>query len=100
VAEQGIINRLRSDLDAWWNDRRPVTTGHQETARETGVMLGLMADANAAGPEMSDEQRILLINAAPGMRKREAVLLNIPNRSTVEENELHMIRRDGEAGGA
>jgi hypothetical protein len=94
VAEQGIINRLRSDLDAWWNDRRPVTTGHQETARETGVMLGLMADANAAGPEMSDEQRILLINAAPGMRKREAVLLNIPNRSTVEENELHMIRRE------
>jgi hypothetical protein len=94
VAEQGIINRLRSDLDAWWNDRRPVTTGHQETARETGVMLGLMADANAAGPEMTDEQRILLINAAPGMRAREAVLLNIPNRSTVEENELHMIRRE------
>jgi len=94
VAEQGIINRIRSQVDTWWNDRRPVTTGHQETARETGVMLGLMADANAAGPEMTDEQRILLINAAPGMRAREAVLLNIPNRSTVEENELHMIRRE------
>lgn len=94
MAEQGIIDRIRSQVDTWWNDRRPVTEGHQETARETGVMLGLMADANAAGPEMTDEQRILLINAAPGMRAREAVLLNIPNRSTVEENELHMIRRE------
>ena len=94
MAEQGIINRIRSDLDAWWNDRRPVTTGHQETARETGVMLGLMADASSAGPAMTDEQRILLINAAPGMRAREAVLLSIPNRSTIEENELHMIRRE------
>jgi hypothetical protein len=57
-------------------------------------MLGLMADANAAGASMTDEQRLMLIQAAPGMRAREAVLLGIPNRSTVEENELHMIRRE------
>lgn len=93
MAEQGIIDRLRSRVDEWWNDRRPVTEGQRETARETGVMLGMMAQAQAA-PEMTDEQRILLIQAAPGMRAREAVLLSIPNRSVVEENELHMIRRE------
>lgn len=94
MAEQGIIDRIRDRVDQWWNDRRPVTEGQRETARETGVMLGLMSDASSAGPEMTDEQRILLIKAAPGMRAREAVLLSIPNRSTIEENELHMIRRE------
>lgn len=94
MAEQGIINRLRTRVDQWWNDRRPITPGQQETARETGVMLGLMSDASSAGPAMTDEQRILLIQAAPGMRAREAVLLAIPDRSIVQENELHMIRRE------
>lgn len=89
-----MISDMRQRFDAWWNDRRPVTPGQQETARETGVMLGLMSDASSAGPQMTDEQRILLIQAAPGMRAREAVLLGIPNRSTIEENELHMIRRE------
>lgn len=89
-----MISDMRQRFDAWWNDRRPITPGQQETARETGVMLGLMSDASSAGPAMTDEQRILLIQAAPGMRAREAVLLSIPNRSTIEENELHMIRRE------
>ena len=48
MAEQGIIDRLRSQVDTWWNDRRPVTEGHQETARETGVMLGLKALSQGA----------------------------------------------------
>lgn len=74
--------------------RRTVTAHQQETARETGAMLGLMAEANSAGAAMSDEQRLLMIRAAPGMRAREAVLLGIANRSVVEENELHMIRRE------
>lgn len=74
--------------------RRAVTEGQQVTAQETGTMLGIMADAAAAGDDMTDEQRLLLIQAAPGMRAREAVLLSIPNRSSVEENELHMIRRE------
>ncbi len=74
--------------------RRHVTEGQEVTAQETRTMLGLMADANAAGASMTDEQRLMLIQAAPGMRAREAVLLGIPNRSTVEENELHMIRRE------
>lgn len=73
--------------------RRQITEHQKETARETGAMLGIMAQANSAGADMSDEQRMLLIRAAPGMRAREAVLLAIPNRSVVEENELHMIRR-------
>ena len=71
---------------------RPETEGQRETARETGVMLGLMREAN--GPEQTDEQRMMLARALPGMRAREAVLLAIPNRSLVEENELLMIRRE------
>jgi len=57
--------------------RRAVTEGQQVTAQETGTMLGIMADAAAAGDDMTDEQRLLLIQAAPGMRAREAVLLSI-----------------------
>lgn len=90
--------RLWGRAVAWVRDplgkRRTVTEGHQVNAQETATMLGLMADANAAGADMTDEQRLLLIQAAPGMRAREAVLLGIPNRSLVEENELHMIRRE------
>lgn len=78
----------------WARRRRPVTEGQRVTASETETMLGLMHQANAAGDAMSDEQRLLLIQAAPGMRAREAVLLGIPNRSQIEENELHMIRRE------
>ena len=85
-------------MGAWALDplqrRRRVTEGQEVTAQETRTMLGLMAQANSAGAAMSDEQRLMLIQAAPGMRAREAVLLSIPNRSTVEENELHMIRRE------
>lgn len=73
--------------------RRSVTEYQQETARETRVALGLMADAAEAGADMSDEQRMFLAQSAPGMRARETVLLSIPNRSLVEENELLMIRR-------
>ncbi len=96
-----VLARLRRGWDRLWaavirkfRNSRPATTGHTETARETRTMLGLMASATAAGAEMTDEQRLLLIQAAPGMRAREAVLLGIPNRSSVEENELHMIRRE------
>ena len=85
-------------MGAWALDplqrRRRVTEGQEVTAQETRTMLGLMAQANAAGGAMTDEQRLMLIQAAPGMRAREAVLLSIPNRSSVEENELHMIRRE------
>lgn len=89
--------RIGERVKARWDlmrGRRQVTAHQRETARETGAMLGLMAEANSAGAAMSDEQRMLLIRAAPGMRAREAVLLGIANRSVVEENELHMIRRE------
>lgn len=85
-------------MGAWALDplqrRRRVTEGQEVTAQETRTMLGLMAQANSAGAAMTDEQRLMMIQAAPGMRAREAVLLSIPNRSSVEENELHMIRRE------
>lgn len=89
--------RIGERVKARWDrlrGRRQVTAYQEETARETGAMLGLMAEANSAGAAMSDEQRLLMIRAAPGMRAREAMLLSIPNRSVVEENELHMIRRE------
>ena len=85
-----VIARVRQAL----HRGRPETEGQRETARETGVMLGLMADATAAGGDMTDEQRMMLARAAPGMRAREAMLLQIPNRSLIEENELLMIRRE------
>lgn len=91
------FERIGGQIAGTWHrlrGRRTVTAHQQETARETGAMLGLMAEANSAGAAMSDEQRMLLIRAAPGMRAREAVLLGIANRSVVEENELHMIRRE------
>ena len=88
---------------AWWTvafaqnplqRRRRVTEGQVDTARETRVMLEIMADATAAGPDMTDDQRLLLAQALPGMRARESRLLEIPNRSSIEENELLMIRRE------
>ena len=70
--------------------RRPATDGHRETARETGVMVGLMREARAA-PEPTVDQQIFLSQSAVGMRARAAVLLSIPNRSLIEERELETI---------
>jgi hypothetical protein len=70
--------------------RRPATEGHRETARETGVMVGLMREARAA-PEPTVDQQIFLSQSAVGMRARAAVLLSIPNRSLIEERELEVI---------
>ena len=103
VTPRSILARLRrgfvriGERVAGWFGRRPrrrVTEHQRETARETGVMLGLLRETAAAGGQMTDEQRMLLARSLPGMRAREAVLLQIPNRSLVEENELQMIRRE------
>lgn len=87
-----IADRVRAALGR--SVRRPETEHQRETARETGVALGLMHEAQGAGADATDEQRIFLAGAAAGMRAREAVLLGVPNRSQIEETELQMIRRE------
>lgn len=75
--------------------RRPESTpGQIDQERETAVSLGLMAEAAAAGGEMSDEQAIFLSAAKTGMRNRVAVLMGIPHRSLAQERELVMIERE------
>lgn len=75
--------------------RRPQSTpGQIDQERETAVSLGLMAEAAAAGGEMSDEQAIFLSAAKTGMRNRIAVLMGIPHRSLAQERELVMIERE------
>jgi hypothetical protein len=86
VAEQGIINRIRSDLDTWWNARPTPTPGQVDQERETRVSLGLMAQA-ADAPEPTPEQQIFLSQSEHGMRERLSVLLNIPHRSLAQERE-------------
>lgn len=87
-------SRVRRGFERTLRRGRPVTPYQTDTARETRVGLQLMAEATAAAGAMTDEQRMFLATSAPGMRRREAVLLAIPNRSMVEENELQMIRRE------
>ncbi len=86
MAEQGIINRLRSQVDTWWNARPTPTPGQVDQERETRVSLGLMAQA-ADAPEPTPEQQIFLSQSEHGMRERLSVLLNIPHRSLAQERE-------------
>lgn len=77
-----LLDRARSLLK-----RRPASTeGHTETARETGVALGLMAQA-ADAAEPTPEQQIFLSQAEHGMRERLSMLLGIPHRSLAQERE-------------
>lgn len=76
------IDRLKG-----WITRRPASTeGHTETARETGVALGLMAQA-ADAAEPTPEQQIFLSQSEHGMRERLSMLLGIPHRSLAQERE-------------
>lgn len=76
------IDRLKG-----WITRRPASTeGHTETARETGVALGLMAQA-ADAAEPTPEQQIFLSQSEHGMRERLSRLLDIPHRSLAQERE-------------
>lgn len=84
------LTRVRRGWERVVLRRRPATEGHRETARETGVMVGLMREARAA-PEPTVDQQIFLSQSAVGMRARAAVLLSIPNRSLIEERELEVI---------
>ena len=86
MAEQGIIDRLRSQVDTWWNARPTPTPGQVDQERETRVSLGLMAQA-ADAPEPTPEQQIFLSQSEHGMRERLSVLLNIPHRSLAQERE-------------
>lgn len=70
------------------------TPGQVEQERETAVSLGLMAQAAAAGPDMSDEQAIFLSASTKGMRDRIEVLLGNPRRTLPQERELVMIQRE------
>lgn len=81
--------RVRRGFERVVLRRRPVTDGHRDTARETGVMLGLMREASTA--ELSPDRQLFLSQSAVGMRARASVLLSIPNRSLVEERELAAI---------
>lgn len=63
------------------------SVGQQEQARETQASLGLMAQAESAGAEMTPEQQIFLSQAEHGMRERLSVLLGIPHRSLAQERE-------------
>lgn len=79
--------RLAIDrLKGWIARRPPSTEGHTETARETGVALGLMAQA-ADAVEPTPEQQIFLSQAEHGMRERLSMLLGIPHRSLAQERE-------------
>ena len=82
--------RVRRGFERTVLRRRPVTDGHRDTARETGVMLHLMREAST-GPELTVERQLFLSQSAVGMRARASVLLSIPNRSLVEERELAAI---------
>jgi len=77
-----LLDRARSLLKR----RPPSTEGHTETARETGVTLGIMAQA-AAATEPTAEQQIFLGQSEVGLRNRLSVLLGIPNRSLAQERE-------------
>lgn len=74
--------------------RREGTPGQIDQERETAVSLGLMADAKAAGAEMTDEQAIFLSSSMEGMRNRISVLLGVPDRSLAQDRELVMIQRE------
>lgn len=79
-------------------DRRPEgTPGQLDQERETAVSLGLMADAKAAGAEMTDEQAIFLSSSIAGMNARIAYLRgpDVPKPlSLAQERELTMIERE------
>lgn len=79
-------------------DRRPEgTPGQLDQERETAVSLGLMAEAKAAGAEMTDEQAIFLSSSIAGMNARIAYLRgpDVPKPlSLAQERELTMIERE------
>lgn len=75
-------------------DRPEGSEGQLAQERETAVSLGLMAQAAAAGPDMTDQQAIFLSASQRGMRDRVAVLLGIPHRSLAQDRELVMIQRE------
>lgn len=79
-------------------DKRPEgTPGQLDQERETAVSLGLMADAKAAGAEMTDEQAIFLSSSIAGMNARIAYLRgpDVPKPlSLAQERELTMIERE------
>lgn len=85
-----VIERARDLL----KPRPEGTPGQLDQERETAVSLGLMADAKAAGAEMTDEQAIFLSSSMEGMRNRISVLLGVPDRSLAQDRELVMIQRE------
>ena len=88
-----VIERARDFL----KPRREGTPGQLDQERETAVSLGLMADAKAAGAEMTDEQAIFLSSSIAGMNARIAYLRgpDIPKPlSLAQERELTMIERE------
>lgn len=85
-----LIDRARRIFEP----RREGTPGQLDQERETAVSLGLMADAKAAGAEMTDEQAIFLSSSMEGMRNRISVLLGVPDRSLAQDRELVMIQRE------
>lgn len=88
-----LIDRARRIFD-----RRPEgTPGQLDQERETAVSLSLMADAKAAGAEMTDEQAIFLSSSIAGMNARIAYLRgpDVPKPlSLAQERELTMIERE------
>lgn len=85
-----LIDRARRIFEP----RREGTPGQIDQERETAVSLSLMADAKAAGAEMTDEQAIFLSSSMEGMRNRISVLLGVPDRSLAQDRELVMIQRE------
>lgn len=88
-----LIDRARRIFEP----RREGTPGQLDQERETAVSLGLMADAKAAGAEMTDEQAIFLSSSIAGMNARIAYLRgpDIPKPlSLAQERELTMIERE------
>lgn len=90
-----LQERVRGLTSGLFNKpRREGTPGQIDQERETAVSLGLMADAKAAGAEMTDEQAIFLSSSMEGMRNRISVLLGVPDRSLAQDRELVMIQRE------
>lgn len=88
------LARLRRGYARMWAwcvqkvTRRPrATEGHLDQEAQTNTSLGLMAQAAAAGADMTPEQQIFLSQSEHGMRERLSVLLGIPHRSLAQERE-------------
>lgn len=88
------LARTWGRLKARIQGRPEPTEGQLAQERETATSLGLMAQAAAAGADMTDEQAIFLSASKTGMRNRIGVLMGIPHRSLAQERELVMIERE------